>query len=40
MYTNEKTASALFCDSPYHLSTKEDICRLMNLAPNLKKDSI
>lgn len=31
--TRVKTASALFWDSPYHLSTIEEILKLINLAP-------
>ena len=33
LHTREKTASTLFCDSPYHLSTSVDTCRLTNRAP-------
>lgn len=30
--TTENTAAASFCDSPYHLSTKFDTCKLINRA--------
>ena len=36
MLTREKTAAASFCDSPYHLSVKDDTCKLIKRQPEIK----
>lgn len=40
LLTKVNTASALFWDSPYHLSTMEETLKLINLAPVLKTEKL